>query len=78
VEAWRGKDFKCSFCDCEESIDHLFFTCPLARYLWSILNCAFCLPSTPVKFEDLGLWVWNFPSKIRTVVAALVLGYLDY
>jgi hypothetical protein len=28
---WKGKEAKCSFCDCDETVDHLCFTCSLAR-----------------------------------------------
>jgi hypothetical protein len=29
----------CLFCGKEESINHLFFACPLARYNWNIVSC---------------------------------------
>jgi hypothetical protein len=32
---WQG-DPCCVFCDCEESIPHLFFQCPVARIVWSV------------------------------------------
>jgi hypothetical protein len=39
----RGKcEKKCLFCGSNESINHLFFKCPLARYIW------FQLP----------IWIW--------------------
>jgi hypothetical protein len=38
----RGGDCpaKCLFCGKNESINHLFFECPLARYLWNVVSCA--------------------------------------
>ena len=30
---WNGCT-KCSFCGCDESIDHLFISCPFARLIW--------------------------------------------
>jgi hypothetical protein len=27
------------FCGKDESIEHIFFACPLARYLWNIVSC---------------------------------------
>lgn len=30
----------CLFCGQDESIKHLFFACPLARYVWSVIGCA--------------------------------------
>jgi hypothetical protein len=53
-----------------------YFMSAMDRYLWRVFRCAFCLPSTPLKFEDIGLWVWNFPSKVRTIVAARVVALI--
>ena len=40
---WKGNG-DCMFCSNAETIDHLFFECPLARYAWSVVRCAFNLP----------------------------------
>ena len=32
---------RCSFCDNEENISHLFLQCPLARVLWHTVGIAF-------------------------------------
>jgi hypothetical protein len=32
---WQG-DLKCSFCNADENIQHLFCDCPLARFIWHI------------------------------------------
>jgi hypothetical protein len=39
---YRGGDYpvNCLFCGKNESINHLFFECPLARYIWNIVSCA--------------------------------------
>ena len=39
----RGGDCEetCLFCGKNESINHLFFECPLARYIWNVVGCAF-------------------------------------
>lgn len=29
---------KCPICDDVESIDHLFFNCPIAQFLWLVVN----------------------------------------
>lgn len=34
---WHG-DGRCSFCQEQESALHLFFTCPLAKYVWSLVR----------------------------------------
>jgi hypothetical protein len=30
----------CCFCGCYESIDHLFFNCSIARYVWRVIQVA--------------------------------------
>jgi hypothetical protein len=37
---WTG-DTKCRFCDQEEDIHHLFFLCPAAKYMWSVVSITF-------------------------------------
>jgi hypothetical protein len=34
---WVGS-FTCQFCPNDESITHLFFTCPMAAYMWSTIS----------------------------------------
>ena len=43
----RGGDFEegCLFCGKKETINHLFFECPLARYIWNVVGCAFGVAS---------------------------------
>lgn len=33
---WSGNP-KCYFCNCYETINHLFFTCPIARVVWGVI-----------------------------------------
>jgi hypothetical protein len=33
---WNGHE-SCCFCDNKESIQHLFFDCPLAKIIWRII-----------------------------------------
>jgi hypothetical protein len=70
----ESKDSKCCFCDENETIDHLFFKCKLARYVWGVVRCANGIGAIPVKFQDLSDWIFGFPSKDRNVlgVAAVV------
>jgi hypothetical protein len=52
---WQGNKF-CSFCNMEENISHLFFECPLARYIWSLVAWvikAECRPANDAQF-----WEW--------------------
>jgi hypothetical protein len=41
----------------------------MARNLWGVIKCTFCLSSNPDGFDDIGRWIWTFPGKVRTVVA---------
>jgi hypothetical protein len=45
------------FCDAKESIQHLFFGCPLAKLIWRIIHMTFVLKATSVfqqAFEPVG------------------------
>jgi hypothetical protein len=33
---WQGNP-DCAFCDEEETIAHLFFQCPVAKVIWSVI-----------------------------------------
>jgi hypothetical protein len=37
----------CCFCGGDESIDHLFFNCPIARYVWRVIQVALNLGEIP-------------------------------
>ena len=47
---WKGDD-ECPFCECKESINHLFLSCSVARLLWNILKCAFNLRDIPETLD---------------------------
>jgi hypothetical protein len=40
---WNGNT-KCSFCDAEESMEHLFISCPFARLIWRVVFAAYNIP----------------------------------
>jgi hypothetical protein len=53
---WQG-DKRCSFCNEDESIVHLFFDCYLARYIWSLIAWVIggsCRPSNLTQY-----WEWS-------------------
>ena len=64
---WEGST-KCPFCSNEESRDHIFIHCPLARYAWSVVECAFDVKTYFRSVEDIISWVFRFPNKIRNVI----------
>ncbi|CAN6179680.1 unnamed protein product [Urochloa humidicola] len=52
---WMG-DKRCNFCVADESVQHLFFDCSLARYVWSLVAMtvgADCRPNSIDQF-----WIW--------------------
>lgn len=49
---WKGKG-SCCLCDRVESVDHLFFKCHLAKFVWGIRQEIFDLGSCPRSLEDL-------------------------
>jgi hypothetical protein len=47
---WIGNT-KCRFCECEDSIHHLFFSCDTAKYVWSCVAKAIGAPRRPGLFS---------------------------
>jgi hypothetical protein len=72
---WHGCA-KCCFCDENETIEHLFITCPFAKIIWRIVSMTFNI-TPPSNISNL-FWNWlNGVAKkdkghIRVVVCALV------
>jgi hypothetical protein len=71
---WQGET-TCVFCEKEESMQHLFFECPMAKLIWR-LHMTFVL-SPPKNITNLfGNWLSNFDKKdvkqIRVGVCAIV------
>jgi hypothetical protein len=52
----KGKETKSCFCEGDETVDHLFFSCALAKLCWGVFRIAFGLLSTPVKLAEVGPW----------------------
>jgi hypothetical protein len=64
---WNG-DSKCNFCGLEETIQHLFFDCRVARFVWNLLYITFnCKPphSTTHLF---GSWTRSFAPVLRNQI----------
>jgi hypothetical protein len=73
---WNGCK-KCVFYDLEESIHHLFISCPFARLVWRVVEFTFNLPP-PTNITNLfGNWlsviVKEDMERIRVGVCALLL-----
>jgi hypothetical protein len=52
---WVG-DPSCLFCDSAESVDHLFFQCPVAKVIWSIVAKCFGATNIPCNLQQ--CWKW--------------------
>lgn len=50
---WQG-DMRCSFCQEQESISHLFFDCTMAKYTWSMVAMVMGAPNFLLPILDLG------------------------
>ena len=67
---------KCVFCDSEESIDHLFFTCRFAHFLWTIVQYAFNIIPPANSTYMFGNWLngeeKSLKAQIRVGTCALL------
>src|SRR6266498_2703307 len=48
---WRGSR-QCCFCNLSESIQHLFFDCPLAKFIWRAIQVSFGI-SPPSRVQNM-------------------------
>jgi len=64
---WKGST-KCSFCSAEESIQHLFFDCYLARFIWNAVHIAFNIQQPTSISNMLGSWIKSFPFELRNQI----------
>ena len=52
---WTGSP-TCHFCDQDESIDHLFFTRPIAKVIWAVVAKGTGANNVPTSLAQ--CWVW--------------------
>jgi hypothetical protein len=76
---WKGCTC-CCFCSEHETIQHLFFYCPMARLMWFAMNVTFGI-TKPTNIAVLfGPWLRSFARKQRALlivgVAAFLLGVM--
>jgi hypothetical protein len=60
---WNGNE-SCCFCDDKESIQHLFFECPLAKIIWRIIHMTFGLEPPKNVSNLFGNWLKGIPRRI--------------
>ena len=72
---WTGPT-RCSFCDQDETIKHLFFDCPLAKVLWRTVHITFNITPPNTVNALFGSWLNGFETNlarhIRVGVSALL------
>jgi hypothetical protein len=59
---WNGNE-SCCFCDSKESIQHLFFECPLAKIIWRIIYMTFGLEPPKNVTNLFGNWLKGIPKE---------------
>ena len=63
---WKGCT-RCCFCRSEESIQHLFFECHVAKLMWNILYFAFGIYPPTCVADLFGSWR-SFPAQFKKTV----------
>jgi hypothetical protein len=70
---WRGS-IHCCLCGGKETIDHIFFRCPIAQFTWCCVRDSFGWSNFPTSWHDLqGGWLSNklkIPYKLGLFVFA--------
>jgi hypothetical protein len=58
----------CCFCDSFETIQHLFFDCVLAKFMWRVIQVTFGL-STPMNIKHVfGGWIQRMNEKDKKLL----------
>jgi hypothetical protein len=61
---WKG-DSKCNLCGLDENIQHLFFECRGARFVWNILFITFNIQPPKSTSHMFGSWIRRFAPGLR-------------
>ena len=59
----RRGDMGCCFCPAQETLLHLFFDCPIARYIWSLVAHVVGAVCRPNSFEQFWFWTNTYLSN---------------
>lgn len=72
---WKGCK-SCVFCDTNETINHLFFQCPFAKFLWRLIELCTGV-ATPRNVEHcFSSWIQSFSVSIQKLVYVRVAALL--
>lgn len=75
----RGGNCEASyqFCGSNETTSHLFFSCPLARYIWNVVSCALGIRCQFTDAEHcLNTWLKPFTGSKCGIVSVGVAGVM--
>ena len=64
---WKGSQ-KCTCCNMNETIQHLFIDCPFAKMIWRIIFYATNLPQPRSIDHMFGTWLRNQHKRIRGMI----------
>lgn len=64
---WKGST-SCGLCSSEETIQHLFFDCHVAKLLWNNISISFGFQPPTCASSMFGSWLSSFPRKHRSHV----------
>ena len=53
---WLGSP-SCYFCSEDETIEHLYFTCPIARVIWGVIGASLGACNTPNSLSQYKNWI---------------------
>jgi hypothetical protein len=63
----------CIFCSEDESIDHLYFKCIVARHIWQIISVFFDMPLGDDYLSIAKFWIANKKHAVLNSVCAATL-----
>jgi hypothetical protein len=63
---WQGSVL-CCFCHNDETIQHLFFKCPFARAIWSIVQVATNIYLPQSVSNLFGTWLWGLDKEQKSL-----------
>jgi hypothetical protein len=63
---WNGCK-KGVLCDLEDSINHHFLACPLARLIWRVVHFSFDIPPSTNVANMFGIWLMELRSKLKLI-----------
>jgi hypothetical protein len=61
---WK-EDSKCNMCGLDENIQHLFFDCRVARFVWNALFITFNIQPPKCTSHMFGSWIRGFAPRLR-------------